>query len=321
MERDRIGTEIVTSRGGLRVAGRSVNPVLPALLGAACISSSAIVVRLADVAAGTTAFYRCLLALPVLIVLSVLERRRRGSRSVRSRTLSFVAGTFLGIDLVLWTHAIYDVGAGIATVLGNLQVVFVTFIAWVWLRERPRVKFLLALPVVLLGVVFLAGLASHSGPNFHPVAGVLYGLGTSLTYAAFILILRASTKEIPHVAGPLTDATAGAAFASLAFGLALGQLHFSLPLRSLGWLLVLALTSQTVGWLLITLSLPHLPAAVSSLLLLFQPAASLVLAAIVLSERPTGLQLAGAALVCGGVILAARANASAKTPLVEPTPG
>ena len=116
----------------------------------------------------------------------------------RSRTLSFVAGTFLGIDLVLWTHAIYDVGAGIATVLGNLQVVFVTFIAWVWLRERPRFKFLLALPVVLLGVVFLAGLAGHSGPNFHPVAGVLYGLGTSLTYAAFILILRASTKAVSY---------------------------------------------------------------------------------------------------------------------------
>ena len=59
----------------------------------------------------------------------------------------------------------------------------------------------------------------------------------------------------------------------------------------------------------------------SSLLLLFQPAASLVLAAIVLSERPTPLQLFGAVLVCGGVLLAARSNTSADVVTVERTPG
>jgi len=303
------------------VAGRPVNPVLPALLGAACISTSAIVVRLADVGAGTTAFYRCILALPILIVLAVLEQRRRGARSLQSRVLAGVAGLFLGVDLVLWTHAIYDVGAGIATVLGNLQVLFVTFIAWVWLRERPRTQFLVVLPVVLFGIVLLAGLTGASGPKFHPVAGVLYGLGASMTYSGFILILRTSTKGMDHVAGPLADATVGAALAALVLGLALGQLRFSTPPHALEWLLVLALTSQTLGWLLITASLPHLPAAISALLLLFQPAASLILAAIVLSERPTLLQLFGAALVCGGVLVAARSNAIGQVTPIEPTPG
>ena len=113
-------------------------------------------------------------------------------------------------------------------VLGNLQVLFVTFFAWIWLRERPRSQFLVALPVVLFGVVLLAGLASTTGPNFHPVAGVLFGFGASITYSVFILMLRANTKEFPHVAGPLADATGGAALASLVFGLALGQMRLSL---------------------------------------------------------------------------------------------
>jgi len=69
------------------------------------------------------------------------------------------------------------------------------------------------------------------------------------------------------------------------------------------------MTSQTAGWLLITSSLPRLPAALSSLLLLLQPAASILLAAVVLSERPTVLQLAGAVLVCTGVLAASRAAA------------
>ena len=64
-----------------------------------------------------------------------------------------------------------------------------------------------------------------------------------------------------------------------------------------GWLLSLALLVQTVGWLLITSSLPGLPAVLSSLLLLVQPAATMVLAAVILGQRPTLIQLAGAGLV------------------------
>jgi drug/metabolite transporter (DMT)-like permease len=46
----------------------------------------------------------------------------------------------------------------------------------------------------------------------------------------------------------------------------------------------------------------------SSLLLLLQPAAAILLAAVVLGEHPSPLQLAGAALVCGGILIAARAR-------------
>lgn len=293
------------------------SPVARALVGAVCISSSAILVQLSHSPAGTTGFYRCTLALPGLFALSLWERRRAGARNTRDRLAAFAAGIFLGVDLVLWAHAIYDVGAGIATVLGNLQVLFVTLIAWLALRERPRAQFLLVLPVVLTGVALAAGLIGRSPSGDHPLAGVAYGFGTSISYAVFILLLRRNAKGSDHVAGPLLDATAGAAAASLGLGLVLGQMNFGIPLRGLGWLAVLALTSQTVGWLLITSSLPHLPAAVSSLLLLLQPAAALLLAAVVLSERPSAVQVLGAAMVCGGVLVAARMGKEE----IEPVPG
>jgi uncharacterized membrane protein len=124
-------------------------PVVLAILGAACISSSGILVKLAGTSAGTTAFYRCLIALPGLMFLAMLERKNLGDRDNRSRVLAVCAGASLGVDLVLWTHAIYDVGAGIATVLGNLQVLFVSFIAWAIFSEHPRARFLVALPVVI----------------------------------------------------------------------------------------------------------------------------------------------------------------------------
>jgi drug/metabolite transporter (DMT)-like permease len=283
-------------------AGADRGALLLAGLGAACISASAILVKLADTGAATTAFYRCLLALPLLVALAAAEQRRRGPRSLGVRGGAFVAGLLLAVDLVLWNHAIAEVGAGIATVLGNLQVLFVALAAWVLFREPPGRRFLIALPVVLTGVVLVSGLIDNTTGGTHPLAGIAYGLGTSVAYAAFLLILRRTSAETPHVAGPLAEVTAGAALGSLLLGLAFGGLQLHIPWPSFGWLLLLSVTSQTIGWLLITSSLPRLPAAISSLTLLLQPAAAMFLAAIVLSERPTPIQVAGAVVVCTGVL-------------------
>jgi drug/metabolite transporter (DMT)-like permease len=326
-------TVITGDDPGQTIADRQ--PILLAGLGAACISASAVLVKLAGTGTATTAFFRCLLALPVLITLAVLEQRRRGTRPLATRLGAVLAGLFLAIDLVLWNHAIAEVGAGIATVLGNLQVLFVAFAAWAAFGERPGRRFLMALPVVMAGVVLVSGMLGGSSRGIHPVAGIGYGIGTSVAYAGFLLILRQTSAGTPHVAGPLAEATAGAALGALLLGLVFGGLRLEMPWPSFGWLLLLSLTSQTIGWLLITSSLPRLPAALSSLLLLLQPAASLLLAAVVLGEQPTLFQLAGALLVCGGVLAVSRAaparrdlpdshsdserNAAA-SPVIQPAP-
>jgi drug/metabolite transporter (DMT)-like permease len=300
-----------------RVTGR---PVLTATLGAACISSSAILVTLADVGPVTTAFFRCALALPVLVPLAVLEQRRLGPRLPASRAYAMLAGLFLAIDLVLWNHAIGDVGAGVATVLGNLQVLFVGVVAWIVLRERPDRRFLVMLPIVLAGVVLVSGMLGGHGSGLHPVAGIGFGVGTSAAYACFLLILRTTSGQTRHVAGQLADATFGATVGAVVIGLITGGLQLDIPWPSFGWLLILALLSQTVGWLLITSALPQLPAAISSLLLLLQPAAAMVLADIVLSERPTLVQVGGAVMVCLGVLFAARAPGQAGREQASPEP-
>lgn len=303
-----VGTAPVTSAsntaappGNATGAGR---PILYAGLGAASISASAVLVTLARTGPVTTAFYRCALALPLLVPLGLLEQRRLGPRPLSSRLTAVLAGLFLAVDLVLWNHAIADVGAGVATVLGNLQVLFVAAFAWLVLHERPGRRYVALLPVVLIGVVLVSGMIGGTASGLHPVAGIGYGIGTSAAYACFLLTLRATAGRSAHVAGQLADATAGAAAGAVVLGLVLGGFQLHIPWSSFGWLLTLAVLSQTVGWLLITASLPRLPAAMSSLLLLLQPAASLALADVVLGERPTLVQVLGATLVCLGVLAA-----------------
>src|SRR5215831_19006281 len=111
------------SPSGSGQPGASGRALVAAGLGAGCLSASAILVRLAGTGTATAAFYRCFLALPLLFALAAVERRRRGPRRPAAHAGAIVAGGFLAVDLVLWNHAIADVGAGIATVLGNLQVI------------------------------------------------------------------------------------------------------------------------------------------------------------------------------------------------------
>ena len=71
---------------------------------------------------------------------------------------------------------------------------------------------------------------------------------------------------------------------------------------SAGWLITLALTSQVLGWLLIGISLPRLPAAMTSMILTIQPIGSVALGAVLLRQDPSALQLCGVAFILSGLV-------------------
>ncbi len=288
-------------------------------LGALTISASAILVVLAGASPAGTAFYRSALALPVLLLIAVIEQRRLGRRTLAQRLKAGLAGVFLAGDLILWTHAIRDLGAGVATVLGNLQVFFVIGIAWLLWRERPGRIAMLTLPVIMAGVILVSGLLGHPAAGRHPLAGIAYGIGTSVCYAGFLLLLRRSSGDSRHIAGAVADSSVGAAPAARGLGRAGGGGGRDPAGAGLGWLALLSFSSQTIGWLLITYSLPRLPAVASSLMLLLQPGVSLLLAAIILGESTTWLQLTGAALTCAGALMASLAASRAPTTAVAAT--
>jgi drug/metabolite transporter (DMT)-like permease len=278
--------------------------VLAGLAGAVAIAFSALLVRLAKEAPSTAAVFRCAYAVPLLAVLAARERRRYGPRARRDHWIGALAGVLFTADLILWHHSIADVGAGLATVLGNLQVVLVAFAAWAVLGERPERRVLVAVPVVFGGAVLISGVLETGGYGRDPALGTVYGLLTTVAYSGFILVLRQVNRDVRRPAGPLLDATAVSAVVSVVVGALLGEVDLVPSWPAHGWLALLAISSQVVGWLLISVSLPRLPAALTSVVLLVQPISSVVLGAIVLGERPSTLQTAGVAVILAGVVYA-----------------
>jgi drug/metabolite transporter (DMT)-like permease len=277
-----------------------------AVLGAVAIAFSSILVRLSHASPSTAAIFRCAYALPVLAVLAVREDRRLGARSWRQRRPALLSGVFFAVDLILWHHSIGDVGAGLATVLANVQVVLVPLVAWAVLKEVPGRRVLAALPIALLGVVLISGALEHGAYGRNPTRGAIYGLGAGVAYVGFLLLLRRGGADLRRPSGPLFDATAIAAVLCVLAGLVIGDAHLVPSWPGAGWLVTLALTSQVLGWLLITASLPRLPAALTSLLLTVQPIGSVALGALIFGESPSGLQLTGVLVVLAALVIATR---------------
>jgi drug/metabolite transporter (DMT)-like permease len=281
-------------------------PVI-ALCGALTIAFSPILVHQAAVHPATAALYRCAYAVPLLGLLAWRERRLYGPRAAGQQRLAVVAGLVFAANLIFWHQAIADVGAGLSTVLGNIQVVIVPFAAWAVLAEAPGRRILAALPLALAGVVLISGALEQGAYGDHPARGVLFGALTGVAYAGFILILRHGNEDLRRPAGALFDASWVAALAALAAALALGADDVAPAWPSAAWLATLALSSQVLGWLLISVSLPRLPAALTSMILTVQPVGSVVLGIVLLGEEPSALQLLGAAFILAGLIsIAAR---------------
>jgi drug/metabolite transporter (DMT)-like permease len=279
-------------------------PRLSALLGALCISFSGILYRWAEVSPSTGTVYRALFGLPLLALVAYAEQRRFGPLPGRVVRIAAVAGVFFAGDLTFWHHAIGYVGAGLATVLGNLQVLVVGVVAWLVFGERPSRATLFAVPIVLVGVVLISGVIGSGAYGSDPAFGVVLGIATALCYAGYLLTIRFGGRDPRRPAGPVAVATVATAVVAGMAGGVMGDLDLTPPLASLGWLALLGLTSQSLGYLFISISLPRLPAVVTSIILLVQPVLTVGLTIVLLAEHPSIVQLIGVAMVVGGIALA-----------------
>jgi drug/metabolite transporter (DMT)-like permease len=269
-----------------------------------CIAFSGIFYRFAHVSPETATTFRCLYGLPILALVGWLEHRRYGPLPSRAVWLAIIAGVFFAGDLLAWHHAVDQVGAGLATVLGNLQVIVVALVAWLVFGERPPRSVLLGLPIVLAGVVLISGVLGGDPYGLNPILGVVLGIVTAISYAGYLLIIRRGSNDLRRPAGPVAISTAATAAVAAIVGLTLGGLDPVPSWPSHGWLIAVGITSQSIGYLIISLSLPRLPAALTSIILLAQPVATVVLARVLLQETPSPEQLLGVTLVIAGIAIA-----------------
>jgi len=284
-----------------------MNPALGALLlGATCIALSPIFVRVSEAGPTATAFWRVALAVPVLWLLYFLKSKARSQRYSGKWPLLLAAGFAFAGDLGFWHTSIKLTSVANSTLLANLASIFVTLAAWMFLKQKPTRLFLTGLAAALVGV----GLLVHTSLAFSStgLVGDALGVVTAMFYAGYILAvkgLRDRGETTLHLMAVTSTITA-----LLLFPVALASGEPMLPSSAFGWwvLIGLALISHAAGQGLIAYALAHLPAAFSSVSLLFQPVMAALFAWLLLAEALVPLQIAGGIVVLFGIYLARRGS-------------
>ncbi|MEU5316510.1 DMT family transporter [Streptomyces sp. NPDC021056] len=285
-----------TVRDRLRPPREPLGPRGGQAVAALTLAVSPVCIELSGADAGTASVYRCLLALPALVLLVLPEYRREGPPPPRQLAYGLVGGVLFAGDMLLWTKAIGEVGAGLSTVLVNVQVVLVPLLAWAVDREPVPGRFLLWLPVLVAGVALTGGLFEKGASGSDPAAGTLHAILAALSYSGFLFLLRRGGFH-GRVRTTYTAVVFSATVASALGGWAWGALDLAPPAGTLAWLALAALTSGIIGWLMVAVYSPRLPSHVGAVLLLLTPVGALALGALVLGERPSPAQWAGAALI------------------------
>ena len=294
------------------------HPRLGAALGALAISQSSPLAKLSGASPAVVTLFRGAVALPFL---ALLARREGHVATPRDRALAFVAGGLFALDLQCFHLSIPLLGVGLATVVPNSQVFMVGLFAALAGERTPK-RAIAAIPLAFLGLLMLARVLDPFGANgladptviaagSDPAQGVLWGLGAAAFYGLYLISTRRISPSATGSAavGPFTmlrDSALGTIAVSLTLALATGSLLPPEIWPGVGWLVLLALMSQVLGYPLINASIPHLPSVVGSLLLFVQPLMTLVAGVIIFGEVPTPGQLIGALILFGGVMVAAR---------------
>ena len=281
--------------------------MLIALFGAMLLSFAPLLYIQSDTSPLTGAFFRMLYALPILIFL-VWYLNQDDQRERKDRMLAFSAGLLLAIDFAGYHSAIDYIGSGIATLIGNSQVIIVTLVSWWLLGERPNRMILLALPMVMLGLLFISGIWDDEPYGDDPIKGVVGGIVAAIFYSSFLIIYRFSNRIRAPSVNLQLDATVGAATGLLIVGilplssLDIEPIDFSFTWPGHGWIILLAVSCQVIGWIAITYALPRLPAAHTSFAILLQPVLTILWGVIILSEKPSIQQIGGMSLIFAAII-------------------
>ncbi|MBU1230503.1 MAG: DMT family transporter [Proteobacteria bacterium] len=283
------------------------------VLGAAIISFSPVFVKLAapyGVSGDAAGFHRVFIGGLCLLAASLCSREPRSKvwNMPRSGVLwSLACAAFFTVDLLCWHLSILYIGPGLATLFGNFQVFVLAAWGIVFLREKPGLRFFAGLALAMGGLLAIVAPAWASAGQDYQL-GVFFGLLTGLFYAGFILTLNRSLAECGENS-QLAAMTANSLFTTALFApivLLRGEtlaLDLGMPL-----LLMTAygVSSQFVGWVLISRGLRETRMSLAGLILLLQPVLAYVWD-LTFFARPAGAaELLGVAATLVGIGLGAR---------------
>lgn len=278
------------------------------ILGIIIISFSPIGVKgITDLGPTSIALYRCFIGTIALFPLFIAPYLKgNGSKIGKEIFYLLISGFFFSLDLFFWNRSVIYVGAGLSTILGNTQAIYMALFGILISKEKVSKLFLFSLPIAFIGILLITDLKGghEMAPNYNE--GVIFGLLTGIFYCGFVLALRKAGKinESLTAAQKMFFVSLFTALFLFIFSLIeKGGVESFGSYQNLVILLILGGGIHTLGWMLITKSLSKIPIAISGLMMLIQPTLSTIWGMVIFGEILYPMQMGGALLTLSAIYL------------------
>jgi drug/metabolite transporter (DMT)-like permease len=289
-----------------------------ALISAAILSTTAVFIRHLtqsyQVPALVLAFWRdVFVSLALLLVFRLAQPALLAIRRPQLKYL-LLYGSMLAVFNSAWTLSVAFNGASVATVLAYCSAAFTALLGWWFFKESLYPVKVAAVVICLAGCVLVAEALDPAAWRLN-LPGILTGVLSGLMWALYSLMGRSAARRglNPWTTLFYTFTFAGAfllVFNLLPGGLLPGAAArpaelFWLGQSWAGWgiLILLAVGPTLAGFGLYNVALTSLPSSVVNLIATSEPVFTALIAYLFLGERLNGVQILGALLVLGGVVL------------------
>jgi len=267
---------------------------------ALCFGSMAIFGRAAyasGVDTGTLLLLRFGIAAALLWALFLVRREKLPGRRGLAMLVGMGGVGYAGQSFSYFT-ALTLASAGLVALLLYTFPAIVTLLSRLLGHHLSGAQ-LLAVAMALLGSVLTIGRAGDGKP-----LGIFFGLLAAFIYAGYILVGSRLPPDVTSTASSAVITTS----AGLVYGVAALWRGVRLPATAAGWgaIFAIAVVCTVLAIALFLAGLSRIGPVRASIYSTFEPAFTLLLAALLLGEPVTPLRLLGGALIVGAVILLAR---------------
>ena len=275
--------------------GRFAFPLF--LTGSAILSAGPLLVRLADVGAVQSGFWRLAIAIVPLLLIARLAGRGTGSGRRGDWRWLAAAGFFFAADLACWHLGILRTTLANSALFANATSFIYPVWGFVIARTLPSKRAAYALLLAASGIGLLMGMSAQVSARH--VTGDLLCLVAAVFYTGYLIVMDRVRARIPAFA-TLALMTMFAAAMMLPLALAAPGAFWPTDWTPLIWL---ALGSQVAGQGLIILALPHLSPLASGIGLLIQPVLSAAWGLLWFDERLSTPEAIGIAAILAALVM------------------
>lgn len=242
-------------------------------------------------------FLRTLIGTVVLAAVFALTGGRfTALKHARDLRYILLSGTAMGASWMFLYEAYRQIGVTMASLLYYSGPVLVMILAPLMFHEKLKAQKITGFVIVLAGVVLINGSSLGKVSGW----GLLCGMLSAVTYCMMVTLNRKS-EHITGMENTVIQLGAGFVVTTL-FLLARHALPFRISGDDIIWILILGAVNTGLGCWMYFSSLSGIPVQTAALLGYLELFSAAVAAALLLHERMSPAQTAGAVLIIAGTL-------------------